>query len=107
MTRKMLKSFVTVNVPSPMVPRFSKMQLKHEERYSLLGPNESGKTTMMRVISNSQDEGIPDGESIYSAFSETDIQGELSHLSCGVCLRSSQDQKDEDWKGGACQRWFH
>ena len=99
MTRKIFKSFGIVNSSSPMVPRFFKVQLKHGERYSLLGPNESGKATMMRTISNSQDEEISDAESVCTAFIEAAIQGEQSNLSCGVCLCSSKDRKDEDWKG--------
>merc|ERR1740139_1214941 len=51
-------------------------------RYGLLGGNDSGKTTLMRAISNNQVEGFPDTSQVRTVFVEADIQGEQSHLSC-------------------------
>lgn len=60
----------------------TKMKLKRGKRYGLLGPNDCGKTTLMRAIANNQVEGFPDVEQVRTVFVEADIQGEQSHLSC-------------------------
>jgi len=60
----------------------TKMRLKRGKRYGLLGGNDSGKTTLMRSISNNQVEGFPDTNDVRVVFVESDIQGEQSHLSC-------------------------
>jgi len=60
----------------------TKMKLKRGLRYGLLGGNDSGKTTLMRAISNNQVEGFPDTSEVRTVFVEADIQGEQSHLSC-------------------------
>jgi elongation factor 3 len=58
------------------------MRLKRGKRYGLLGPNDCGKTTLMRAIANNQVEGFPDTGQVRTVFVEADIQGEQSHLSC-------------------------
>lgn len=60
----------------------TKMKLKRGKRYGLLGPNDCGKTTLMRAISNNQVEGFPDSSQVRTVFVEADIQGEQSHLTC-------------------------
>lgn len=60
----------------------TKMKLKRGMRYGLLGPNDCGKTTLMRSIANNQVEGFPDANEVRTVFVEADIQGEQSHLSC-------------------------
>lgn len=60
----------------------TRMRLKRGKRYGLLGGNDSGKTTLMRAISNNQVEGFPDTGQVKTVFVEADIQGEQSHLSC-------------------------
>eukprot|EP00977_Amphora_coffeiformis_P008072 scaffold1806_cov156-Amphora_coffeaeformis.AAC.1 len=60
----------------------TKMKLKRGKRYGLLGPNDCGKTTLMRAIANNQVEGFPDSSEVRTVFVEADIQGEQSHLSC-------------------------
>ena len=60
----------------------TKMKLKRGRRYGLLGPNDCGKTTLMRAIANNQVEGFPDTTQVRTVFVEADIQGEQSHLSC-------------------------
>ncbi|CAB9524963.1 [NU+] prion formation protein 1 [Seminavis robusta] len=60
----------------------TKMKLKRGKRYGLLGPNDCGKTTLMRSIANNQVEGFPDTDQVRTVFVEADIQGEQSHLSC-------------------------
>jgi len=60
----------------------TKMKLLRGKKYGLLGGNDSGKTTLMRSISNNQVEGFPDCNDVRTVFVEADIQGEQSHLSC-------------------------
>jgi elongation factor 3 len=60
----------------------TKMKLMRGKRYGLLGPNDCGKTTLMRAIANNQVEGFPDVSQVRTVFVEADIQGEQSHLSC-------------------------
>jgi elongation factor 3 len=60
----------------------TKMKLIRGRRYGLLGPNDCGKTTLMRAIANNQVEGFPDVTQVRTVFVEADIQGEQSHLSC-------------------------
>jgi len=60
----------------------TKMKLKRGKNYGLLGGNDSGKTTLMRAISNNQVEGFPDSSEVRTVFVESDIQGEQSHLTC-------------------------
>ncbi|GMI26294.1 hypothetical protein TrCOL_g10751 [Triparma columacea] len=60
----------------------TKMKLKRGKNYGLLGGNDSGKTTLMRSISNNQVEGFPDSSTVRTVFVESDIQGEQSHLTC-------------------------
>jgi len=60
----------------------TKMKLMRGKNYGLLGGNDSGKTTLMRAISNNQVEGFPDAATVRTVFVESDIQGEQSHLSC-------------------------
>merc|ERR1712151_535721 len=60
----------------------TKMKLKRGKRYGLLGPNDCGKTTLMRAIANNQVEGFPHSSEVRTVFVEADIQGEMSHLSC-------------------------
>merc|ERR1712176_1539158 len=60
----------------------TKMKLLRGRNYGLLGPNDCGKTTLMRSIAKNQVEGFPDVSQVKTVFVEADIQGEQSHLSC-------------------------
>merc|ERR1712070_340069 len=64
----------------------TKMKLLRGRNYGLLGPNDCGKTTLMRSIANNQVEGFPDVSQVKTVFVEADIQGEQSHLSCVDCV---------------------
>lgn len=50
-------------------------------KYGLMGPNDCGKTSLMRAIANHQIDGLPPADELRTIFVETDIQGELSDLS--------------------------
>jgi len=56
------------------------LRLKKGRRYGLLGPNDCGKTSLMRAMANGELDGFP--TDLRTVFVEADILGELSHLSC-------------------------
>jgi elongation factor 3 len=56
--------------------RDTKMHLKRERFYGLLGPNQCGKTTLMRAIVNEQLEGFPKRDELKSIFVEHEIPEE-------------------------------
>lgn len=54
--------------------RDAKMNLKWNKFYGLLGPNNCGKTTLMRAIGNEQLEGFPTRAELLSVFVEHEIE---------------------------------
>merc|ERR1711953_1282761 len=52
------------------------MHLKRNRFYGLLGPNQCGKTTLMRAIANEQLEGFPKRDELKSVFVEHEIEDE-------------------------------
>jgi len=54
--------------------RDTKMHLKRNRFYGLLGPNQCGKTTLMRAIVNEQLEGFPKRDELKSVFVEHEIE---------------------------------
>merc|ERR1719169_391982 len=56
--------------------RDAKMHLKRDRFYGLLGPNQCGKTTLMRAIANEQLEGFPKRDELKSIFVEHEIEEE-------------------------------
>jgi elongation factor 3 len=60
----------------------ARIKLKKGMKYGLVGQNDCGKTTLMRAIAEGSIDGWPDSHEIRPVFVETDIQGELSHLTC-------------------------
>merc|ERR1719272_406757 len=56
--------------------RDAKMHLKRNRFYGLLGPNQCGKTTLMRAITNEQLEGFPKRDELKSIFVEHEIEDE-------------------------------
>jgi elongation factor 3 len=50
------------------------LHLKRNRFYGLLGPNNCGKTTLMRAISNEQVEGFPKRDQLKTVFVEHEIQ---------------------------------
>jgi len=49
-------------------------------KYGLMGPNDCGKTSLMRAIAGNSIDGLPPPDQLRTVFVETDIQGELSDL---------------------------
>jgi len=60
----------------------TQLKLKRGYKYGLVGPNDSGKTTLMRSVANGQLDGFPPADEVRTVFVEADIMGELSHLAC-------------------------
>ena len=58
------------------------MKLKRGYKYGVLGPNDCGKSTLLRSIANGSVEGFPDADECRTVFVEADIIGEQSHLNC-------------------------
>merc|ERR1712242_442633 len=56
--------------------RDTKMRLKRNKFYGLLGPNQCGKTTLMRAIVHEQLEGFPKRDELKSIFVEHEIEEE-------------------------------
>ena len=56
--------------------RDTKMHLKRDRFYGLLGPNQFGLTTLMRAIGNEQLEGFPKRDELKSVFVEHEIEDE-------------------------------
>merc|ERR1719446_771042 len=56
--------------------RDTKMHLTRDRFYGLLGPNQCGKTTLMRAIANEQLEGFPKRDELKSVFVEHEIEDE-------------------------------
>ncbi|KAI9930177.1 hypothetical protein ASPWEDRAFT_167845 [Aspergillus wentii DTO 134E9] len=51
----------------------TRLRLKRGQRYGLLGPNGTGKTTLMRAINNEQLEGFPKKDEVKTVFVEHDL----------------------------------
>jgi len=56
--------------------RDTKMHLKQNRFYGLLGPNQCGKTTLMRAIANEQLEGFPKRDVLKTIFVEHELEDE-------------------------------
>eukprot|EP00658_Telonema_sp_P-2_P005583 TRINITY_DN12090_c0_g5_i1.p1 TRINITY_DN12090_c0_g5~~TRINITY_DN12090_c0_g5_i1.p1 ORF type:complete len:1083 (+),score=438.04 TRINITY_DN12090_c0_g5_i1:61-3309(+) len=53
----------------------TRLHLKRGKRYGLCGPNDCGKSTLMRSIANGQLEGFPPSDELKTVYLEHDIQG--------------------------------
>lgn len=68
----------TLGYGSKVLLHQTKLHLYRGFKYGLIGSNNSGKTTLMRAMATQQLESFP--QHLKSVFVETDILGELSHL---------------------------
>lgn len=56
------------------------MKLKRGNKYGLISEIQAGKSTFMRSLANGSLEGFPDPSQVKTVFVQSDIIGELSHL---------------------------
>merc|ERR1719261_1112645 len=54
--------------------RDTKLHLKKNKFYGLLGPNNCGKTTLMRAISKEKVEGFPKRDELVTIFVEHEVE---------------------------------
>ena len=59
----------------------TRLHLKRGKRYGLVGPNDCGKSTLMRSIANEQLEGFPKSDVLKCVYVEHDIQGVDTNIS--------------------------
>ena len=81
----------TLGYGSKVLLHQTKLQLYRGFKYGLIGSNNSGKTTLMKAMATQQLESFP--TNLKSVFVETDILGELSHLSLTEYIK--QDKRLE------------
>jgi len=84
----------TLGYGSKVLLHQTKLQLHRGFKYGLIGPNNSGKTTLMRSMASQQLESFP--SNLRSVFVETDILGELSHLTLTEYIKQDERLKSLD-----------
>lgn len=82
----------TLGYGSKVLLHQTKLQLYRGFKYGLIGPNNSGKTTLMKAMASQQLESFP--SNLKSVFVETDILGELSHLTLTEYIKQDERLKD-------------
>ena len=65
----------TLGYASKVLLSNTRLHLKRGKRYGLVGPNDCGKSTLMRSIANGQLEGFPSPDELRTVYVEHDIQG--------------------------------
>merc|ERR1719482_2630314 len=84
----------------------TKLHLKRNRFYGLLGPNNCGKTTMMRAIANEQVEGFPKRDELKTIFVEHEIQErEVGEDEAGYPILNI-DLKGIDWVVDTCNNVY-
>jgi elongation factor 3 len=77
------------------------MRLKRGFKYGLMGPNQCGKTTLLKAIANDQVDGFPPSDEVRTIFMETDIPVDDADLSVLEFVRRDKrlaDVDDDDMK---------
>merc|ERR1719160_715092 len=84
----------------------TKLSLKRNKFYGLLGPNNCGKTTMMRAIAAEQVEGFPKRDKLKTIFVEHEIQErEVGEDEAGYPILNI-DLKGIDWVVDTCNNVY-
>ena len=65
----------TLGYGSKILLSNTRLHLKRGMRYGLVGPNDCGKSTLLRSIANNQLEGFPPPEELRTVYVEHDVQG--------------------------------
>jgi len=84
----------TLGYGSKVLLHKTKMNLYRGFKYGLIGSNNSGKSTLMRAMASRQLESFP--QELKSVYVETDILGELSHLSLVDYILQDERLKNEN-----------
>ena len=74
----------------------TKMRLKRGFKYGLMGPNQCGKTTLLKAISKDQVDGFPPSDEVRTIFMETDIQVDDADFSVLEFVRKDERLADVD-----------
>lgn len=83
------------------------LHLKKNRFYGLLGPNNCGKTTLMRAISNEQVDGFPTRDMLKTVFVEHEIQErEVGEDDAGYPI-FNVDLCGIDWVVDCCNNVYH
>jgi elongation factor 3 len=84
----------TLGYGSKVLLHKTKLELYKGFKYGLIGSNNSGKSTLMRAMAVRQLESFP--QELKSVYVETDILGELSHLSLVDYILQDERLKEEN-----------
>jgi len=84
----------------------TKLNLKRNRFYGLLGPNNCGKTTLMRAVANEQVEGFPKRDELKTIFVEHEIQErEVGEDDAGYPVLNI-DLTGSDWVVDTCNHVY-
>jgi elongation factor 3 len=83
----------TLGYGSKILLHKTKLELYKGFKYGLIGSNNSGKSTLMKSMATRQLESFP--QELKSVYVETDILGELSHLSLTEYILQDERLKEE------------
>ncbi len=84
----------TLGYGSKVLLHKTKLELYKGFKYGLIGSNNSGKSTLMKAMATRQLESFP--QELKSVYVETDILGELSHLSLVDYILQDERLKEEN-----------
>merc|ERR1712070_754337 len=87
--------------------RDAKMHLKQNRFYGLLGPNQCGKTTLMRAIVGEKLEGLPKQDELKSVFVEHEIEEEEVGVQDDGFPILSVDKPGWWWVMHTCNDLYH
>merc|ERR1712134_17093 len=87
--------------------RDTRLQLKRNRFYGLLGPNQCGKTTLMRAIANEQLDGFPKRDELKSVFVEHEIEEEEVGVQDDGFPILSVDKPGWWWVMHTCNDLYH
>merc|ERR1711937_597328 len=87
--------------------RDAKMHLKQNRFYGLLGPNQCGKTTLMRAIVGEKLEGFPKQDELKSVFVEHEIEEEEVGVQDDGFPILSVDKPGWWWVMHTCNDLYH
>ena len=85
----------------------TRLQLKRNRLYGLLGPNNCGKTTLMRAIEREQIEGFPKRDELKTIFVEHEIQEREVGEDEEKFPILNIDLSGIDWVVDACNNVYH